>query len=269
MSKPKPTADELRRKARKRVADRNYRFSKMAPEKQRVTVAKDVIAMLDAKEMKAIRGTYMDLGPRFNDTLRAYRRLQPGIQSGAYLSPEYIKRAQQKLKIEVVIGEQHDVIAKPVDVSTLVEDAIAGDITCHVCGIGSCFVAALRRADKLSTADIGGSLHDDDMRYYLGKWFTPQQLALIECAFEANSKFGRRPGLSLHDAQNAALFGLSLLPEPMERPLLSPSDTKHYWDYINPELDYAFARIRETVKPDAILRGIMANVIENDGTFVP
>ena len=48
-------------RAAKRVRDRNYRFSRMPRNRQRVAIARDVLEMIGAGKIKAQRGVYMRL----------------------------------------------------------------------------------------------------------------------------------------------------------------------------------------------------------------
>ncbi len=124
-----------------------------------------------------------------------------------------------------------------------VEDAIDGgperdlreilhEEKCHVCGIGSLFVAALDRANGCTADDISSTDNDSFMREYLERWFDESQLNMIEVAFE-----GRIIKSSYDDADD--------------------------------DTDRALAFAKKTKTPMARLKAIMTNVVKNDGRFIP
>ncbi len=144
------------RKSKKRITDRNYRFSKLTPAKQRVTIAKDVISLLKAEKIIAETGSYLKFGGNTAfDEIRWSRGLA----------------AAEKTKVHKVIE------ATP---------------KCTACGIGACFVASVLRADKVVVGDMHGESDDRFMRKYLGKWFDLPQLRLIEAAFEIESRHANK-----------------------------------------------------------------------------
>lgn len=175
---PRLTKAELAEKMKKeakRVRDRNYRFGKMTPTQQRVTIAKDVLKLLEEEKIVARSGTYMSLGRRIDDK---------DIWAGS----------------EYWTGSE----VEGVQVHQLIESAP----TCKVCGIGACFVAAVRRADQCKSTDMSSPSDDRFMREYLGKWFEEDQIELIETAFESDTSFysGDRDA-DLDPAHDAATFG--------------------------------------------------------------
>ena len=117
---------------------------------------------------------------------------------------------------------------------------------CRVCGIGACFVAGIRRLDNLTLKDLTtprnhwGLNFDSAMRQYLGKWFSQKQLAMIEAAFEISDRLCDRAELSSND------------------PDIRRSVT---WGQ-------RFGWSRQENQEER-LRGIMQNIIENDGEFNP
>ena len=148
-------ADKLKKEA-KRVRDRNYRFKQMTPTQQRVTIAKDVLKLLEAEKIVARSGTYMDLGRKVES-----KDIWAG--SGYWTGGE----------------------VEGVQVHQLIEAAP----TCKVCGIGACFVAAVRRADQCKSTDMSGTNDDHFMREYLEQWFDIEQIELVESAFEMDTSF--------------------------------------------------------------------------------
>lgn len=158
--------EDLKREA-KRIRDRNYRFRKMPKDKQRLTIAKDVLDLIAAEKIVATSGTYLEIdqdieekyfgGEVWNDEIEAHETLAP------------------------IEG------AETVQLHRLIEESP----TCDVCGIGACFVAAVRRADKATVGDMNRTNDDRFMRQYLSQWWSRDEISLIECAFEQSSSFMR------------------------------------------------------------------------------
>lgn len=173
---PRLTKAELAEKLRKenkRIRDRNYRFRKMTPVQQRITIAKDVLDLLKAEKIRAESGTYLQFDDDVNEK---------------YWGDDWE-------------GTEPEEGAAKVQLHKLIE----ASETCDVCGIGACFVAAVRRNDACTVGDMDGSDDDMFMREYLGKWFPTSQQQLIETAFECNDTFanGRNAGM----AARAVEFG--------------------------------------------------------------
>lgn len=194
MSKISETLAEKIRKQNKRIRDRNYRFRKMPLERQRITIAKDVLELLETEKVIAQSGTYMELD---SDIEEKY-------WDDWSTAPE-----------------------APVQLHELIERSE----TCEVCGIGACFVAAVRRNDQVEASDMSGASDDDFMRSYLESWFTKDQIELIEAAFEESSRFYKGPSRKL--GQRASDFG------------------KRY------------------DSDEERMRAIFQNIVDNGGTFVP
>jgi hypothetical protein len=174
--------EDMKREA-KRVRDRNYRFRKMTPERQRTTIAQDVLDLIAAEKIVAASGTYLEFdedvevkyfgGDGWDDDLDEYMECEP-IES-----------------------------AKDVQLHRLIEESPS----CEVCGIGACFVAAVRRADKAKVGDMSHSNDDAFMRQYLSQWFSRNQISLIECAFEQSTCFNRGGDPMQLQAERAMRFG--------------------------------------------------------------
>ncbi len=118
-----------------------------------------------------------------------------------------------------------------------VRDALSGG-PCHACALGSLFVCAVTRADKLRA----GELHDGnekrgyigklDVFEYLGRFFDQDQLDMIETVFEGGG------GSTWHSAEAANWA-------PSEAANWAPSEEE----------------------PSDLMRLIMLNVIKNRGQF--
>ena len=199
-------AEELKRQA-KRIRDRNYRFRKMPRDKQRVMIAKDVLELLDAEKIVAHPGTYLGLDESVSQKYWGGEEWDDG--DGSYKEIEAIPDAD-KVQLHKLIEESP---------------------TCEVCGIGACFVAAVRRADQATVGDLKCGSNDRYMRRYLSQWFSRSEISEIEVAFEQSTVFAR--GLPFSRAVAAVEFG------------------RRYND------------------DNERLRAIFQNIVDNGGNFVP
>lgn len=200
---------ELERREKKRVRDNNYRFNKMAPNRKRVRIAKDVIEQLDAKKLIAKHGTYLQLS-----SIAAKKKYDIRYFSWPDFEDKKSKIAETQIS-EVVSAN-----------------------SCKVCAIGAVFASAVKRANHCTIGDMNSDadgLNDDIfMRSYLKSWFSREQLALMEIAFDRTDQSidGDASGAD-DDVLDAA---------------------------------YNFAS-KQTA--GGRLRAIMQNIIDNDGEFVP
>lgn len=172
-------------------------FSKLSKAQKRVRIAKDVLAQLASGKFVPTPGTYVDV-------------------SDVDISED---------------GGQAKVYAGDHQLQELYEDAKS----CSVCAIGSIFVSAVQIADNLTSieaeSDFDGSHPEIGKMFdYIGKFFTTEQLDLIESAFEAD--WDLEPGIISHE--------LCL----MVRKLYKGKD------------------------PETRMKLIMQNIIHNDGEFV-
>lgn len=159
--------DKLFKKINARVKRRNARFKKMTRKEQRLTIAKDVVDMLRSQKLKPA-STYLSLGSM-------------GYKLYGY---EDTKEGKEALKVDA--GQ---VLACAVEMEQ-----------CEVCGIGSLFVAAIVRNDKMKLKKFAPAYENGDAREleveYLSKWFDDDQLDLVEQYYEQNSHpdLGQRAG---------------------------------------------------------------------------
>jgi hypothetical protein len=150
--KPRSTSPEA-------IAKRNAAFAKLSPAQKRVVVAKDVLAALNAKQLKARQSVYVE------STLV---RSDPASE---YDMDEYYRQRNE---------------ADAADAQTML---LEGKAECTVCAIGSVFVCAVERMNKLSYLDFR-TMDQRDMRHYLADaGFSLEQLDLMECAFERTAKY--------------------------------------------------------------------------------
>lgn len=140
---------------RKYIEETNAAFKQMSPRQKRVQIAKDVIASLDAKRIKAEAGVYVS---------GEYQNLP-----GEAYSPDWI--------------ETRDAL----DESDAREQLLSGKIKCTVCAIGSVFTCAVDRMNKLNTREVRNTSKTRIMQYLDGT-FSGRQLDLMEVAFECTGR---------------------------------------------------------------------------------
>jgi len=146
------TEGALRSTIQRRLKAKNKRFKALTKPKQRIAIARDVIAQLKAGKFSAT-SIYFDFG-----------------------GPS-----------EYVLGTSAAVEAN-MDMSECIAQT-----SCQVCGIGGLFASAVLNADHLPVADF----FDRDMPLrqfevnYLKKWFSVNQLNLVECFFEKWDEYKR------------------------------------------------------------------------------
>lgn len=133
------------------LKERNAAFEALPKNEKRVQIAREVIAQLDSEFLTARRGVYVD--------------------SDVYVDDP----AQQLQKLLKTSAKQGD--------------------SCTVCGIGALFVCGVLRGNALTGTQIsldGGDnfgVHGSATLKYLRRYFSWQQLARIESAFERWGKF--------------------------------------------------------------------------------
>lgn len=140
---------------------RNRAFHKLSLGKQRVAIANDVLAKLGAKKI---------------------------VPSSTYLIvPQALERASS-----YAAGDPNDK-KHNVDASAVLEALTS---PCQVCGIGSLFIGAVAKADRLTLAqlnEVENGHYDESCSTreseisYLKKWFDRDQLDLVEAYFEQGS----------------------------------------------------------------------------------
>ena len=143
------------------IAKRNRKFLNSTRNAQRVQIAKDVLALLDAEKIQAKRGTYMQL-----ETTN--KVLKPGKESGWYSGEGPHK-------------EIFDVIKAP-------------STTCEVCAIGAVFTAAMLCRGVDGEYEVRKS-HDghvsrpgrDYMTEVMEPYFSEEEMNDLEDFFEMNS----------------------------------------------------------------------------------
>ena len=178
-----------------------------SPRAARIAIAKDVVKHVDSKHLLATRGSYISVQ-------NAHEDIQGSFQDIA------------------------------------VSLCLPGNATvCSVCAIGAATMAAvglfddgiyLEGAWNTSRADqpdyhLNEYMIDSNPMFdVLGKWFTPEQLCLIECAFEADEDGGSTEQVEYDLRYEAAQY-----------------------------------RNREEYSAEEALRDIFQNIVDNDGLFIP
>lgn len=185
---------------------------RLTASEKRVLIAKDTVKWLNADKIKATKGTYCKLT----------------------FSKE--KLIQNKEKLDVILKGQ---VIKP----------------CKVCGLGGMFYSMVRRFDNI-TVDVDHTFYgkyfirhleygNDTIYSQLGKYFSKDQLELIESAFEQRDMFAHQ---DLPDNYNS----------------------KYNLNKINTVIRATnFGLKFNAIENKARLRAIMNNIIRNDGVFIP
>lgn len=214
-------------KARKRayspeaIKRRNAAFEKLSPAQKRVVVAKDVLAALNARQLIARSNVYLTID-----------RFAPELQA----SPNYWELDAQSALLK-------------------------GQVSCNVCAIGSIFVCAVERQDKITLNDFAGS-KKNGMSEYLGDMFSAEQLDLMEAAFERTDEYVKskryRP---LDDYEYPRCRSNEEQAELEEA--IAFGDAYYYEDAVNEDDDVG------AFDADGCMRAIMENIIANDGEFRP
>lgn len=141
-----------RRRRLKNLRDRNRRFARMPRDRQRIAIARDVLAQLDIGRFEAA-SVYLQI------------RTRP-------------------------LAEPHELHFKAAQAEIDLSEVTACADKCRVCGIGSVFVAAVERADRLKLAELRPNYDGNPlvprqkMVDYLAPWFDGEQLGIIESVFE-------------------------------------------------------------------------------------
>jgi hypothetical protein len=133
-------------KKKQSISKSNAAFEKLSPKNKRITIAKDVIAQLKSGYLNALSSN-------------AY----VGIDADN-ISSEFYGESDNELELKDVFDNEEQ---------------------CTVCGIGSLFVCAVKRMDKLKVSKLdGGGVSQSLVHEYLKGFFSILQLNAIENAFE-------------------------------------------------------------------------------------
>ncbi len=171
-------------------------FDNMSAEDKRVAIAIDVIANIDSKRVRPVKGTYVDF--------------------------------------------KKDIGLKDPELQDKEVNEVIRDKTCYSCALGSMFICAIDKFDRLKVGESGARQSSNSngdgfglsaVYNYLGRFFSVDQLAAMETAFEGSSFLNAPRDEELY--RRSTLFCKGIV-DPTER-----------------------------------LKKIMSNVIFNNGTFIP
>ena len=188
------------------MTEQKKKKKRLAPWNVRVAIAKDVLRWIETNKMVvSYGGNYVILQDR---------------------NPVSFERAA------IFSGEE---LASNVDAKQVLEDK-----KCIVCALGACFIAAIDRYNNIGCRDLlkdsrPNSINQGDTMAYLRRFFHPEQLDLIEAAFERSSSHCRT--------------------------------LSSYSDEIDKAIEFGYEY--RTGGPTLGLEAIMNNIIKNNGTFKP
>jgi hypothetical protein len=229
VDKPVRTPEKAARLMRRRLRERNARFAALSTVEKRIKVAKDVIAQLNAKELSARSGCYINAN----------------IPHQAYYNADGTSKGD--------FGER--------DFREVLEETGA---RCDVCALGAMFVTTVKIRNEITT-DKGRFSRGEDMHKYLADVFSKDQLRLIESAFEREA-YRYQVDVDAHGNVIADDDETTPIEGKVDDQSSSLTDddydaaTQFGWD--NP----GHNNISST---DERLRAIMNNIIANNGTFCP
>lgn len=155
-----------------KITKKNEVFEKLTKAQKRVQIAQDVIKSLNAGKLVAEQGIYVT-------------RNRKTKALGKELFDE-----------NVTCG-----------LDTILEKIPK----CNVCALGGLFVEAVKRHDKITTDEISSDPWQHELHYYLKKFFSVEQLRMIEDAFESE-------GPSMYGNDKALTF-CNTLKKPRDRML--------------------------------------------------
>lgn len=197
--------------AKKLVATRNRQINKenklfqsLTPAQKRVYIARDVLKHLDSEQLIARTGVWLEQGdPNKNFLFK--------------LNGDRTKK----------------------DNDTEVRDILNKQNKCEGCALGGMFMCAVKVANKLKLGQMvgdDGGVSESDTFHYMRRFFSFDQLELIESAFEAGE------GGATGTEDSRTYFG---------------DDPEGYSDPAN------------EVEPEVRMRMIMQNIIKHKGKFDP
>ena len=161
---------------------------------------------------------------------------------------EWLSEGRLKAKSGMYIAVYETPAMEPGESLRSVDIEDINRYSCQACALGSVFALASFRcglsigAAARAEVPINEAIHEQ-----LRDIFDARQLAQIECAFEASPGFDYEV-LSRDEAQAAAQFGRRVAV-----PICTLRDAAAY----------------QASRDARVMRAIMQNIIDNDGTFVP
>lgn len=142
---------------------------------------------------------------------------------------------------------------------------------CEVCAKGALFLAHVDFKNKLTIGSlVGNSFDDEEVCSPLLKYFSQEQLDLIEIAFEGDFVNGECAVDYEWGTSFAKKHGLK---RRYDDSLYSPYSGKQFFLEDSPIIRRALkfsSKFKDDEKYDKrVLLGIMRNIIRNDGVFIP
>ncbi len=139
----------------RKVAADNAAFDKLKPAEKRVAIARDVLKHVASRRIIPTHGAWVD-----------------STGSGALVSAKNIKKDPE------------------------LQELFASMKSCNACALGGMFMCAVEKADNLKVSDlqdvkVDGNIYEagveqEDVFDYMKKFFSVDQLTMIESAFEKN-----------------------------------------------------------------------------------
>src|SRR6185312_3966776 len=239
----------------RRVDRANKKFDSATKAERRVLIAKDVLKQLASRRIRAKSGVWLrntDGGaiPEAPNTYRPYWSEDAGTED------------QDKKDLKA-IGDME------------LQDVLTEMKSCQACQLGALFSCTVQLADKFKVKDLaefdevnGGEISEvsmKDIENYLSKFFTKNQIKLMEIAFERG--YGGYNVLTPHYDSDTIItrkrdVGESFGAETFQ--FVDIGDDKVSVQ----EKDALFFTLKQR-SASKRMKMIMENVIENDGTFVP
>jgi hypothetical protein len=158
---------------KKKIVKNNAKFKRATAAEKRVMIAKDVIAALEKKTIVSESGTWCtSRKPLFNsEEIKTYF--------------DYVVN-QDDVDVDVINNINDTEISRSIK-----------NVKCNVCALGALFVCGVRRFNKITFGELGafvdvqvnsgpvsGYFKQEHLEYFLKRYFSESQLALIEIAFE-------------------------------------------------------------------------------------
>ena len=194
----------------RRIKRANEKFAKLTPAQKRVAIAKDVLLQMEVGFIKPTSGVWADF-------------------------PKNLPEDKPNTQLQSFLETQN---------------------SCKACGLGSLFVCAVKLFDNLKVGEVientkkdvdilDGEMFTDGVSFrtifsYLKKFFSKDQLKMIECAFEEDNGYFSHQ----HSSEAITLGG-------------------RYFNNINIMLENFDEELSTKMK----LKLIMQNIIKNNGTF--
>ena len=209
MTTKKETLEERNARTRRQ----NEAFERLSAPKKRVSIAHDVLAQIDLNRIRVETGTYFES--------EVFKKQLFEIMNGEASSSKQLQTVFRKVE------------------------------TCTACALGSMFLCGVETANKLKIRETNlvrmSLLMSEDVYTYLSRFFSMEQLVVIESAFEHRNMLRehRRMSKKFNYLSGKALQSLEL--------------------EVTDAVTFGNLESNDTIR----LQLIMRNIIANRGTFNP